>query len=142
MTSHADSIKQLTDALNVAKYTFGCLKERGLTHYHVCYAPKGALALIDEAKVFGLQMSDHEAKVHKKLCASYLNYSRTWSRSPNDPLREYNLLGLIREGFAKECKCPETLASLNKMLTDIHAFWITEYEAFITAKEEELSHMM
>ena len=87
-------------------------------------------------------MSADELEDHKKLYKSYLRSSRTSSKLKNDDLREYNRLDLIREGFADEYKCPETRASLNKMLDDIHAFWIKEYKAIILANEKELSQMM
>jgi len=141
MTSHADSIKQLTAALEVAKDRLDCLKEHGLTHHQVWYAPSGTLALADKSKSFGLPISADDP-IYLKVRKVYLSSSITWSKPESDDLREYNRLDLIREGFAKKYKCPETRASLNKMLDDIHAFWIKECKAFITAKEKELSQMM
>lgn len=142
MTSHEESIKQLEAALKVAKDRLDGLTKYGLTHHHVWYARSGALALIDEAKVFGLQMSDHEAKIHKKMCDSYSKSSRTWEKPQDDDLREYQSLEEIRKGFDANYTCPKTCASLNKMLNDIYTLWVTEYEAFILAQEEGLLTMM
>jgi len=141
MTSYADSIEQLNAALGVAKDRLDCLQKHGLSWFNMWYTPSGTLPRTDKSKSFGLPISADDP-IYTKVRDVYLKYSRTWSKPDSDDLREYNRLDLIRKGFAKECKCPETLASLNKMLDDIHAFWIKEYEAEITAKEEELSQMM
>ena len=142
MTSHEESIKQLEDALKVAKYRLDGLTKYGLTHYHVWYAPKGALALVDKSKDFGIPMSADEAKDHEKLSKSYLKSSRTLEKPKYDDLREYQSLKEIRKGFDVNYTCPKTRASLNKMLDDIYTLWVTEYEAFILAQEEGLLTMM
>jgi hypothetical protein len=140
MTSSEEAIKQVIAALKLAEDRLLCLVKHGLTLHQVWYAPEGALAA-DKEKVFGMKMSPNDAKIYAKVRELYLKYSRTYSKPQTDDLREHNSLNLIREGFAKEYKCPETLASLNKMLSDIHAFWIEEYKALISAKEQELSQM-
>ena len=141
MTSHEESIKQLEAALKVAKDRLDGLTKYGLTLHQLWYAPEGVLAIVDTSKTFGLPISADDP-IYLKVRASYLRFSRTSSKPQNDDLREYNRLDLIRGGFAEEYNCPETLASLNKMLSDIHAFWIKEYEVIILAKEKELSQMM
>jgi hypothetical protein len=108
------------------------LQTAGLTHIHV----------------FGSKVdkSGDRAEVYENLHKSFMRSSTSWMKHKKDPLREYQPLPQIREGFVTRfnstCEGEATIASLNQMLDEIYALCVTELESKIRAEEEKLSQMM
>jgi hypothetical protein len=108
------------------------LKTSGLTHSHV----------------FGsnVDKTGDRAEVYKNLHTSFCCSGKSWMKHKKDPLREYQPLPQIREGFVTRFnstgESEATIASLNQMLDEIYALCVTELESKIRAEEEKLSQMM
>ena len=108
------------------------LQTAGLTHIHV----------------FGSKVdkSGDRAEVYENLHKSFLRSSKSWMKRKKDPLREYQPLPQIREGFVTRFNSTgegeAIVASLNQMLDEIYALCVTELESKIRAEEEKLSQMM
>jgi|GEM_PF-5509163 len=108
------------------------LESHGLTHFMVFYSR--------------VDKSGPREEVYKNLHKSFLRSKTSWKKHPKDPLREYQPLQQIREGFVtmfkSESEGEAIVASLNQMLDEIYALCVTELESKIRAEEEKLSQMM
>jgi hypothetical protein len=107
------------------------LQTHGLTHSHV----------------FGSKVdkSGDRAEVYENLHISFLRSSKCWMKYKKDPLREYQPLTQIREGFVTRFNSAggneSVVASLNQMLDEIYALCVKEFQDKIRAEEEKLSQM-
>lgn len=108
------------------------LVSHGLTHFMVFYST--------------VDKSGDRKDVYDKLHSSFLRSKTSWKKHPKDPLREYQPLQQIRDGFVTMFKSAgegeAIVASLNQMLDEIYALCVTELESKIRAEEEKLSQMM
>jgi hypothetical protein len=108
------------------------LQTSGLTHSNVF-----------ESKV---DKSGDRAEVYEKLHKSFMRSNKSWMKHKKDPLRDYQPLTQIREGFVTRFNSTgegeAIVASLNQMLDEIYALCVTELESKIRAEEEKLSQMM
>ena len=94
------------------------LQTSGLTHFMVFYS--------------SVDKSGPREEVYKNLHTSFLHSRTSWKKHPKDPLREYQPLQQIRDGFVtmfkSESECEAIVASLNQMLDEIYALCVTELE--------------
>ena len=107
---------------------------------------------VENLKMFGLtsfwifyseiDRSGDRNEVYEKLYGSFVRSCTKYKKKKNDPLREYQPLSQIREGFLSTGEGEAIVASLNQMLDEIYALCITEFETKIKSEEEKLSQMM